>query len=159
MPTESRCETLFAVAARVLEEAAFVLVEPIEEVPGWEDELVEVELRFSGAGQGWLLMATSTRFADRLAAELLGLEPEDDANWDGRGSDALREILNMIVGPLMAVWFGESAVCEIGIPEARIVPKALHLEKGRGATCGMAVMAEDGEPIAVAAFVEEGCNP
>ena len=155
MEFELSPEMLQRVASRLLEEAAFVFTEPVgAEAPSWDGEVLEVELAFSGHGRGWLMLAAPKRFGVQLASNLLGVDPGEDTEMEEHGTDALREMLNMIAGPLMEEWFGKEAVCEIGIPRAESVPRDTHEARRRGATCCASLLTEEEDHVELLAFVE-----
>lgn len=113
--------TLLARAAgQSLEEAAFVLTEPVEEPPEWDGPVDVVELGFTGPASGRLLMAAPRRFGCELASNLLGVDPEDAA-VNGRGSEALAEMANIVGGVLMEALFGPDTLTRLGLPEVRRV--------------------------------------
>ncbi len=108
-------ETLAEVASGTLEEAAFIFTEPGEPTPDWDTETAIVKISFEGTERGTLWLVSSARFAVELAANLLGLEP-DDPDAIERGTGALGEMLNMICGALMEAAFGTGVICNLGIP-------------------------------------------
>ncbi len=154
MTPEEYAEVLGDVTARVLEEAAFVFTEPAEEDLTWDSNVVEVQLTFSGDGNGRILMAAPEAVGLELAANLLGIEPGEDAGIDKPAEAALGEMLNMIAGPLAAGWFGEKAVCRIGAPETKTVPGSAYKGMGAGATCVVPLITEEEEPVEISAVIE-----
>ena len=154
MASEQYAELLGEVTARVLEEAAFVFTDPAEGAQAWEGDVVEVQLEFSGDGHGSLMMAAPKSLGLELAANLLGVEPGEETNIERPAEAALSEMLNMIAGPLVAGWFGEKAVCRIGVPEARTLAATAHKNWSKASTCSVSLATEDDEPIELAAIIE-----
>jgi two-component system, chemotaxis family, chemotaxis protein CheY len=90
------------VFSHVLETFAFSFPEPAEalEVGGeFDEELVCATISFSGAVSGTLSVAAPAPLCSELAANILGLEPQDpDAML--KGPDTLGEIANIAAGHL-----------------------------------------------------------
>ncbi len=108
------------VISQMLEEAAFVFIEPIPTAPLETAEIVFAKLTFAGPESGFITMGVSEEFATTLAASLLGVDP-DDPDVSEKQKGAVGEILNIIVGALMETMFGDKAVINLGIPEVAIV--------------------------------------
>ncbi len=154
MTPDEYAEGLGEVSAMVLEEAAFVFTEPSQETPSWEGEVVETRLEFTGDGNGSVMMAAPKSLCLELAANLLGIEPGEETSVERPAEAALSEMLNMIAGPLTAKWFGDQAVCNIGVPAAKTVPAPAHETWSNAATCSITLVAEEDDPIELAAIVE-----
>ncbi len=120
LETSDLLTLLAQVTARTLEEAAFVFLEPADPAPPWGDEpVVESRISFSGASSGELQLRASGRLATSLAANLLGLEPEDAAVSPQR-LDAVGEMLNMIGGVLIHELAPAGGI-ELGLPRVALV--------------------------------------
>ncbi|NLH49749.1 MAG: chemotaxis protein CheX [Myxococcales bacterium] len=104
------------VAQRILEEAAFIFAEPAEDDAPLESPTINAQLDFRGPSNGRLLLRASPEFAVLLAANLLGVEP-DEPDALTRRQGAVGEILNMIAGALMETLFGDEVTVHLGIPE------------------------------------------
>jgi CheY-specific phosphatase CheX len=154
MTREEYAEVLVDVTANVLEEAAFVFTEPAEGGQTWEGEVVEVQLAFSGDGTGRLMMTAPKSLGLELAANLLGMEPGEETDIERPAEAAFSEILNMIAGPLAVAWFGEEAVCRIGVPEAKTIAGSTHRSWSEGYTCSASLVTEEEDPIELAAVIE-----
>ncbi len=134
---------LSSCAARVLEDAAFVLTEPAEEPPVAQEGAVRACIRFHGSREGFLQAIVPVEGCTVLAANMLGVEP-GDADAAERSHDALKEILNILCGSVLGQAF-PGADMTIGLPslcaahEARFVP-------GDGDTLAC-LLTEDGFPI------------
>jgi hypothetical protein len=104
---------------RVLEAAAFIFTDRMGDgdkpaLDTWQAE--GVSLRFSGKPSGIVHMWVSNGFARCVAANMLGIDQESGAAQE-KGLDALKEMLNMIVGNFLTAAFGEALVFELGLPE------------------------------------------
>ena len=101
---------------QVLEEMAFVFVEPIDDDKNrWSNKAVRSHLSFSGPCKGYINFITEPEFCFNLAANLLGVEP-DDEEVGSKSFDALGELTNVFGGVLMEKLFGNDKVCNLGIP-------------------------------------------
>lgn len=104
---------------RVLESAAFIFTDQLSaaEIPlvdTWEAE--GVGLSFTGTTRsGELHMWVSTGFACIAAANMLGVDAQSDSA-QAKGLDALKELLNMVVGNFLTAAFGDEQVFELGLP-------------------------------------------
>jgi len=120
-------DLLEGMSQSVLQDAAFVFVEPAEEpYPEWTDTVLEAAIDYCGPGEGELHLMASSGFARGLAANMLGLEP-DDPEVESQGPDALAEMLNTICGAFVAEAFGTDVVCDLGIPAvSEITPESVE---------------------------------
>jgi len=123
-------ETLAVVAGRILEDAAFVFTDRMQEgacsrPASWEAD--GVSLSFTGAASGTVHLWADEGFARYAASNMLGLEPgADDAA--AQGMDALKELLNIIVGNFLTEVYGAAPVFNLGIPEP-LDPAALEADR------------------------------
>lgn len=107
-----------SVISRILEEAAFIFTDELSTdnlpKPGaWKAE--GVKLTFNGSPCGELHMWASEGFAIYAASNMLGIDPDAEHARE-KGMDALKEILNMVVGNLITEVYGETLVFELGLP-------------------------------------------
>lgn len=107
------------VGVRILEDAAFLFVEsvPDEGLPGRDWMPVGAELRWSGPSRGVMRVWMEPDFLSALSANMLGIE-EDAAAAAKAGPDAMREILNMVVGNSLTEAWGPGPVFHLEIPES-----------------------------------------
>ncbi|BDG07984.1 chemotaxis protein CheX [Anaeromyxobacter paludicola] len=127
--------------ARVLEEAAFVFLEPDDRPPAWTDEVVVARLSWTGAGDGELTLAAAPALAAELAANLLGEEDAEAAA--GRADEAVGELLNMLAGALLGELCGAGTPAVLGLP---------RVERLAAAACQARL---EGEPVRVSLVSEE----
>jgi hypothetical protein len=147
-------DVLRGTTSLMLEEAAFLFCEPMEEPMAWPDRLIEARISFSGPRRGVMRLRVTEAFGIELAANLLGIEPGDeDAGVQARA--AVAEMLNIVCGALVAEWFGTGQVCQLGIPEIA------EIASGAGAAnphCAVALIADERHRLEVEVTVEEGAS-
>jgi CheY-specific phosphatase CheX len=112
-------QTVRAVIARVLEDAAFIFSDELETAANpadapWTAE--GVSLKFSGERTGCFRLWADDGFANLLAENMLGLDVADEQAQEKK-IDALKEMVNIIVGNSLTELFGTAAVFELGIPQ------------------------------------------
>ena len=119
MPNEHD-EILQEVFCDVVEKLAFMFGEAIEkeDLPPVENEGIEANMAFSGPINGTLILATPIEMCPLIAANVLGMEP-DDENVQARATDALKELLNVICGNALTAIAGEDPIFDLTVPEAR----------------------------------------
>ena len=123
MSTNEMKQALVIVAPRILEEAAFIFSEPLEgpDQPGDEWTPVGVERLWEGPSNGLMRLWADSSLLPVLAANLLGIE-EDDPLCAEKGLDAVKEILNMIVGNSLTEAWGPGPIFQLHIPESVVTP-------------------------------------
>jgi CheY-specific phosphatase CheX len=112
-------ECIIEVVERILGDGAFVFVDPLEDrnrpdPKQWD--AIGVSLSFSGFRRGRAALWAGAAFARVAAANMLGVD-EAQVQAGTTGADALKEILNMVVGNLMTTLFGSDAVFDLAIPQ------------------------------------------
>jgi hypothetical protein len=105
------------VAPRILEEAAFLFSEPLDEagIPPEAWDPIGVELRWNGPSTGIMRLWADPSLLAVLAANMLGTD-EDDPVSQAKGLDALKESLNMIVGNCLTEAWGPGPVFLLDVP-------------------------------------------
>ncbi len=103
---------------RILGEAAFLFTDDLPEgsrppLP-WNAE--GISLRFAGHPSGEIRMWVGEAFARIAAANMLGIDPTD-REAAAKGTDALKELLNMATGNFLTEAFGPDPVFVLGLPE------------------------------------------
>jgi hypothetical protein len=147
--TESTVRQVFC---DVLEGFAFMFVEPPdEEVPPPDGPLLAARMGFSGPRAGTVLLAVPEPLARELAANVLGVEPDDDAAMPG---DALKELLNVVVGNLLTALAGDEPVFDLTIPEL-VQFAAGHWEALAGKP-GSRVLLVDEQPVLLSVAMRAG---
>lgn len=143
--SEPTSELLAETLAGTLEEAAFVFVEPQETPPAFPAKVLEARIGYAGPSSGELTLVADATLAATLAANLLG-EEEGEATAS-RASDALGELLNMVVGAFVVRLFGAEVRCKLGVPRVREVGASEHQARLRAAACAAHLVEEEGRRI------------
>lgn len=111
-------EHLSRLVGDVLGNLAFMVSddEPAELPPGavW----LQCSVRYDGPVSGELCCWCTRDFAIQLAANLLGIEP-DEGDAQISAEDAFCEFLNVLCGQLVTAWHGSDAVFNLSIPSCR----------------------------------------
>lgn len=130
-----------------LERMAFVSLMPLEEPPAEINQPVNVTIRFGGPVTGTIRITTSRQLGLVLAANVLGVEP-DDPEAAKNASDALKEMANVTCGVLMPMLNPEARErAEMHVPQIEdATPEewsdALKMP-------GAALVDADGVPLAI----------
>ena len=93
-------DTLIESASEVFETMMFMALEKIspEEAEMAEDTLLS-SITFTGALEGCLAICCASQDAKLIAANMLGMEPEDDISMEDI-CDAMGEVSNMVLGSI-----------------------------------------------------------
>jgi len=136
---EEMKQALEIVSIRILEDAAFLFVERADEGarPGPDWRPAGAELRWTGPREGTMRVWAEPSLLRVLSANMLGIE-EDEPAATAAGPDALREILNMVVGNCLTEAWGPGPVFHLEVPE-EADPDLL----ARDAEDGFWIIAED----------------
>jgi hypothetical protein len=108
---------------RILGDAAFIFTDVLDEkakpsAADWDAE--GVSLTFTGRPSGELRMWVGSGFARVAAANMLGIDTESGEARQ-KGIDALKELLNMVVGNFITAAYGDTPVFDVGLP--RTLPR------------------------------------
>ncbi|MEI8257412.1 MAG: chemotaxis protein CheX [Deltaproteobacteria bacterium] len=133
--------------AEVLEGAAFLCADTVDGRQVSHGDIA-AEISFSGPRCGTLRIATSPVFAAVIASNVLG-EDSDDPDEKATGTEALHEILNMIVGDWVARAFGSDSVYTLGLP-VEIGPR-----DPLPGELSVSLMADDGSVVSVCAHIDD----
>lgn len=150
MSVELSTNLVSEITARTLMEAAFIMAEPLLEAPPLRGDLLSARISFSASRSGKITIIMGRQLATTLAANLLGLEP-DDEEASSRGGDALGELLNMVGGALLGELAPAGGAGTLGLPEVSPVrgPRAEPL-----AVSSAALLTDEGESIEVVLELE-----
>ncbi len=145
MDNKHKQDVLRRTVMDTLEDAAFIFTEPADDAPPeWtEDTILRAELPFSGEAAGSLIIGSSSEPTVELAANLLGIEP-DDEDAQAMRADALGEILNIIGGIIIEAWFGTEADVQLGVPDVQTVNVAEYESKMTSTDCSFSLITEEG---------------
>ncbi len=108
--------SLAEMTIRMLERTAMVLAEPAEEGAEHPPATRFARINYRGPSKGTLLLGATDGFLRELASSLLGVETTD-VNVDTHGSDALREVANILGGSVILALSGDTCDYSLGLPE------------------------------------------
>lgn len=111
-------EALSKVAVRILEEAAFLFSDDLAPAdrPGHEWQPIGTSLSYEGSkDSGTVQVWAEPAMVRSLASNMLGLN-EDDPESSTHIADALKELLNMVLGNVLTEVWGTEPVFHLGIP-------------------------------------------
>ena len=135
-------DRLAELAAIVLERTAFISSEPAGDSDAAETDRC-ARIGYTGPHDGCVTLHTTDVFLGGLAANLLGIEP-DDPGIGAHRDDALRELANMIGGSVLAELGGESCTFIIGLPE--LIGSDGSRRDADGCTCRLDC---EGQPLVI----------
>ena len=143
-PPTVNAPDLAAVVTEVLGDMAFMVSDdaPPEMPVGavW----MQAEVRYHGPPDGTLRCWCTRAFATQLAANLLGIEPEEGEAF-GAADDALREFMNVLCGQLITNWHGTETVFNLSIPTVQECDETPRTADTAGdSSCALSL---DGEPL------------
>jgi len=118
--TEDDHALMMQVFSSVFENFAFMFVEddPEEEEVGAQGPFLQAEISFKSKDvAGVMEIAAPVGFCNELAENILGDEGADIP--EGAGENALKEVLNVSCGYLLAEKFGTEEVFDLSIPKIR----------------------------------------
>jgi CheY-specific phosphatase CheX len=117
MQTDNK-DVVSEVFCRVIEQIAFMFAEVADPqvLPSMDQPFVEASMSFDGPLRGRLVMALPRQACSQIAANVLGMEP-DDAFVAERAADSLKEILNVTCGHILTSLAGDRPVFDLSIPQ------------------------------------------
>jgi hypothetical protein len=115
-PPTTNAPDLTTVLSDVLGDLAFMIADDEAAEPATGRVWLRGEIAYHGPDSGSLRLWSTRSFASRLAANLLGLEPEDGSAQVG-AEDAVREFMNVFCGQLVTAWYGRGPVFNLSIAE------------------------------------------
>jgi len=137
---------LFETLSEVLEDAAFIFTESADETLGWNNSILKSSIPYAGEEQGTLSLAVDAEMAKLFAANLLGIEP-DDEDADRKSGEAVSEILNIVCGVLLERWLGSRNHCRLGIPSTVNLSADQELAELKSSRCNAILEDEEGNRI------------
>jgi CheY-specific phosphatase CheX len=150
-------DLIFQVGEMTFGELAFMLVIP-EEVQSVDAPPAPWgyagHVDFTGPFNGQLYCVISADLLEPLAANMLGIDTDEELPEGVRMEDALKELLNVIAGNLLPAIAGDEVVFHIGGPVLMDRP-ALPTSMPGKQFAGKAEMTLDAGRAALALFVDE----
>lgn len=115
--TAETAELIGGVFCDVLARMAFMFGDPASpgDLPPPAAGAIIAAMDFRGARRGSLTLAAADGLCPELAANVLGLEPQEAQALE-RSGDAFQELLNVTCGHLLTVVAGDAAVFDLDAP-------------------------------------------
>ena len=123
---EQQTATLTTVFSEVLANLAFMFTDGEQAEPDYEAEWVETVIGYEGPCTGTLRLRCTRPFTVLLAANLLGIDPEDERANTG-ADDAAKEFMNIVCGQLVTTVHGHDPVFNLTIPQLTQLSRAPDL--------------------------------
>jgi chemotaxis protein CheY-P-specific phosphatase CheC len=116
--SDAALETIRRCFCEVMEKQVFMFPEWRShlDIPCGEEGFLGATIRFGGPLRGSLLLAMPPEVTRSVAANFLGLD-DGDGFADEMASDALKEMLNITCGHVVAELCGRAQVVELSVPE------------------------------------------
>jgi len=111
-------EMLGQLAATVLADCAFLMLDPAPGEVTWPADVLIAEIPFAGAVAGRLILAASEPLMVAATADMLRLEPDDPLAAEAAPA-TLAEVSNVLLGVLAGRYFDADPPCEMGLPTSR----------------------------------------
>lgn len=108
--------SLAEMTIRMLERTAMVLAEPVPDGEEHARPTRAARITYRGPSEGVLFLCATDLFLSELAASLLGVDTSE-INVETHGSDALREMANIVGGSVILAMSGEVCEYSLGLPE------------------------------------------
>jgi hypothetical protein len=143
-------ELLTDILGQVLQESAFIFAEPDDEPPAWEGEVLTARIAFQSTRGGTLRIVTTPGGAAEIAANMLGIDPGDEAEQNAR--PAFSELLNVLGGAFLTRYFGTAVPSQLGLPATELLSAPLPEQRR---TCAATVRLESGVPVTMELALEE----
>ncbi len=128
---QSKAATLKTIFSDVLAKLAFMFTD--EDVTGEASEQtwLETVISYQGPSEGTLRFRCTRDFTVLLAANLLGIDPEDDCAVT-QCEDAAKEFMNIVCGQLVTALHGSDDVYVLSIPQTIELPEMPDLADDGG---------------------------
>jgi hypothetical protein len=141
-------EQLGATTSQVFADTAFLLTEPTAQWELFLPDAVHASIGFESDGHGRLVLSLPSELARQLAADMLGVEPEDEAA-EASAVNAVAEVANVLAGVLMVELFGADGEWQLGLPK-------IESTAPQGLGCKAALQTDMGQQIQVMLLTDGG---
>ena len=129
MTQEQTTATLATIFSEVLANLAFMFDDEEDHGPISGDVWLETTIEYQGPVGGRLRFRCNREFTVLLAANLLGIDPNDDVAG-AQGEDAVKEFVNIVCGQLVTAVHGSDDIFNLTIPETRELAETPNLDGG-----------------------------
>lgn len=109
-------DSLAEMAITMLERTAMVIAEPAAPDVALPEPTRFAQIAYSGPSRGRLTLCADEGFLRELAAGMLGVETSE-VDADRQGSDALKEMANVVAGSIIFALAGDACEYSLGLPE------------------------------------------
>ena len=114
--TDEQKKILEQTVTDVLERFTFMFTDlPEEFIDNWHGQYLHATITFQGTSQGVVCITASDVLCREIAANVLG-ELGSDEITEETSEDAVKELLNIICGELVAELFGTKDVFDLTVP-------------------------------------------
>jgi len=139
--------TLANMTINMLERTAMVLAEPAEPGADLPRATRFALVDYCGPSRGTLLLSATDGFLRELAASLLGVETSD-VDVETHGSDALKEMANIVGGSMILALSGDVCHYSLGLPRL-LGDQDVPLRDAGAATSVECTVVAEGSPLRV----------
>ncbi len=138
------------ILGQVLQESAFIFAEPDDEPSAWPRPVLTALIAFESTRGGTLRLVTTPAASAEIAANMLGIDPGQEADENGRA--AVAELLNVLGGAFVTRYFGTAVPSQLGLPSTELGDAPLP---ARRRCCATTVRLESGAPVLMELDLEE----
>ncbi|MBU0718425.1 MAG: chemotaxis protein CheX [Planctomycetes bacterium] len=119
---EQHTATLTAIFSDVLADLAFMFSDDEQPDVRAGDQWLETLIGYEGPHIGTLRLRCTREFSLKLAANLLGIEPDPDSAQEA-AKDATKEFMNIVCGQLITALHGTEPVFNLTLPSIHELPE------------------------------------
>lgn len=141
---QQKIATLATIFSEVLADLAFMFTEEDQSDAEPGSDWIETSIGYRGSDCGQLRFRCPAKFCTNLAANLLGVDP-DDADAECQSRDAVKEFMNVVCGHFVTSMYGTEKVFNLTIPETTPLPEPPDLAVSDGER--VSTMTVDGFPV------------
>lgn len=110
--------SLTTIFSEVLGNLAFMFTGGDPAEPSPETTWLETTISYDGPATGTLKFQCTSEFGVLLAANLLGINPQDD-DAESQAHDAVKELMNIVCGQFVTAIYGIEHVFDLTVPQTR----------------------------------------
>ena len=120
--SQTKTATLREIFSDTLANLAFMFVDDEPVNPDPNEDWFQTTIRYKGPRSGQLGLFCPRSFTTALAANLLGVNPED-RRANTQAIDAVKELMNILCGQLVTQLYGYDVLFNLSIPRCRMLDK------------------------------------
>ena len=117
---QQQTATLTTVFSEVLASLAFMFTDEEQQNPPPDTVWLETKISYYGSFRGTLCFRCTREFSTLLAANLLGIDSEDEQAATA-AEDASKEFMNIVCGQLVTALYGTESVFNLSIPQLEVM--------------------------------------